>query len=167
MAPLVEHALVVEGAVVERILKQVADGGQAEGPAPLPADEARLRHGVEERGHRLAALGEPLQNSFELGEVVGMGLDGPQTRLIDVPDGGLAVEDAAPDPLADAALDVDRKVADILVRHPELDRDHEDVVGGQVGLFEGADLLNLPALEHAYHLPAVVEVPGDAVELPC
>ena len=89
-----------------------------------------------------------------------------QRGIVKVSEGSLAGKEAAPDFLADATADVDREVADILVRHAKLDGNHEHVVGRQVRSFKGANFLNDSPLKQADNLAAVVEVAGEAVKFP-
>lgn len=68
--------------------------------------------------------------------------------------------------LPDTAANVHREVSDVLVRHAQLNGDHENVVAGQVCSFKGADFVDDAALKQSDDPAAVVEIAGETVELP-
>ena len=61
--------------------------------------------------------GEQLKDALHLGEGSGVWFNSAEPRFVEISERGFAIEYAAPDLFADAALDVYRKVADILVGH--------------------------------------------------
>src|SRR4051812_9290889 len=110
---------------------------------------------------------ESFENSFNFFEILSVGFDCPKSRFIVIAKGSLAVIDASPNFFSDSSTNIYREVPNVLIRHAEFDRDHQNVVRGQVSFFKRTNLLNGSALEHSDYLTAVIEVPRQSIEFPC
>lgn len=92
--------------------------------------------------------------------------NGAEPRFVVISERSFAGKNASPNLLPDAATDVQRKVANILVGHAKFDGDHEDVVVRQIRFLECAYFLNNAPLKQAYDFSSVVEIASKAVKLP-
>ncbi len=92
--------------------------------------------------------------------------DGLRPRIVQVSHRRGSRVLAAPCLLEEGALRVLGKIADILVRHPELEAHEDDVVGRVVAPVGGADVRNDALLQEPLDAGGVNRVPGEAVELP-
>ncbi|MDQ2868695.1 MAG: hypothetical protein M3R59_09845 [Verrucomicrobiota bacterium] len=53
-----------------------------------------------------------------------------------------------------------------MIGHPQLDSDHQNIVGGKIGLLECSNFLNDSSLKHSNNPSAVVEIPCQTVKFP-
>ena len=146
----------------------VADGGKRQRLLALDTDNAACGKLSLDCRQGILTRRKKLKHAFEYWKELGMRFNRAELRIVDARSlwahGWNICRDEFFSRMPRSGIV--REVADVLIRHAKLDRDHEHVVSRQIRLLEGADFTNDASLEKTDDFAAVIKIAGQSVKLP-